>query len=37
MINQGFRWNANQFNGSLLRVIVEKNNAVNDAGENELP
>ena len=24
MTNQGFRWNSNQFNGSLLRVIVEK-------------
>ena len=37
MTNQGFRWNANQFNGSLLRIIVEKKNAVNVAGENGLP
>ena len=37
MTNQGFRWNANQFNGSFLRVFVEKNNAVNVAGENGLP
>ena len=34
MTNQGFRWNSNQFNGSLLRVIVEKNNTVNVASEN---